>query len=99
MRKLLIQTFFSITVLMISCLAWAEDTVSGYLIEHKNDALVIRQKGGGKQTVIFNSSTALRFSRKDFVTADIQNIPINSKLYVSIEHGVATLVTVEEVPK
>jgi len=88
-----------ITMLFLVSMAWAAETVNGYMVGLKKDSLVIRQKGGGTRSIPVNSYTALRFTKKDFVTSDLSAVPKNSKLYVTVEDGIAKLVTVEEVPK
>jgi hypothetical protein len=86
-------------MLLIPCLAWTAEVISGYMVEFRGASLVIKQKGGGKRTIRVDDKTALRFSHKDMVTAGLGDVPKNSKLYVTVEGDLATLVTIEEVPK
>lgn len=77
----------------------AAETIVGYLFEVRENTLVVRQKGGGKQSVTIDSNTSLRFSKKGFVVARLADVPKGARLYVTAEGGVAKMVTIEEVPK
>lgn len=92
---------FIIVVMLVfiafSCLSLAAETIQGYLVEYKNDTIVLRKKGGGTVSVRVSDKAYIRNIRKG--ETNLSLLPKNSKLYVVVEDGAAINVTIEEVPQ